>query len=110
MYDSPSDLQAIATPRDHLGVLAAPPRAPWLFASALPGLPVGRLLHLRMPGTLSLDQAYRAPLDALKARLGPLGVQVESLGLPFPVENFAHLQETLCYWEAARIPGPGAAP
>jgi len=40
----------------------------------------------------------RARMDGLADTLG-----AETRELPFPLDDFAHLQETLCYWEAARI-------
>src|SRR6185312_9529417 len=98
-------VQAISTTFDHLGLFARSPRDAWLMASAMLAAPdtieprkPGRLLHLRMPKALPLEDAMRAAIDELAFALG-----AETRELPFPLEDFAHLQETLCYWEAARI-------
>jgi Asp-tRNA(Asn)/Glu-tRNA(Gln) amidotransferase A subunit family amidase len=61
------------------------------------------VLHLRMPAAIPLEDEMRARMEQLAAALPAHGVEVETRELPFPLEDFAHLQETLCYWEAARI-------
>ena len=99
-------VQAISTTLDHLGIFALSPRDAWLFTSALlahPEVlapqPPRRLLLLRTPPEIPLEAPYRGLLDSLPTTLG----SIEAADLPFPSEDFAHLQEILCYWEAARI-------
>jgi Asp-tRNA(Asn)/Glu-tRNA(Gln) amidotransferase A subunit family amidase len=98
-------VQAISTTFDHLGLFAQSPRDAWLMTSAMlgraeviaPRAP-GRLLHLRMPEEVKLETDMREAMEGLARELG-----ADTRELPFALEDFAHLQETLCYWEAARI-------
>jgi amidase len=104
-------VQAISTTLDHLGIFALSPRDAWYFASAMtmrsaeivaPRRP-GRLLMLRLPTDVSQRDGYRGRLATLAESLRREGVAVEATDLPFPIEDFRHLQQELCYWEAARI-------
>ena len=55
------------------------------------------------PPELPAEDGYRDRMEEIAAALARSGMTGEVAELPFPVEDFAHLQETLCYWEAARI-------
>jgi amidase len=103
-------VQAIAPTLDHLGVFAASPRDVWYLVSAMvmpraevaSGRRPNRLLVLRLPPQLSLEEDYAARIEAASARLQGQGIQVATQDLPFPVDDFRNLQKELCYWEAAR--------
>jgi len=101
-------VQAISTTCDHLGFFTQSPRDAWFMTSATLGRAEvlqprqpKRLLHVRMPGAVPLEDEMRARMDAL-ARALP-GVDVETVELPVPLDDFAGLQPALCFWEAARI-------
>jgi amidase len=103
-------VQAISTTCDHLGVFARSPRDAWYLVSALTGKAEiaeprapRRVVTLRMPDMVPLHDSYPERLDKLATSLRAAGVEVETIDLPFPVEDFRTLQQRLCYWEAARI-------
>jgi len=106
----PTDgVQAISTTCDHLGIFARSPRDAWYFVSALTGRPETavarrprRVLVLRLPREIP-QSAYPERLASLSADLRRSGIVVETLDLPFPVEDFLRLQQEICYWEAARL-------
>ena len=108
----PTDgVQAISTTLDHLGVFAATPRDAWYFVTAMleqqaeiikPQQPE-RVCVLRLPDWLSVEKELREHMAAVAEQLRRTGVAAEEVDLPFPKEDFLHLQETICYWEASRI-------
>jgi amidase len=104
-------LQALSMTLDHLGLFASSPRDAWYFASAL-ALPQAeiiaplrprRLLVLRLPPELPQADAYPERIAALAASLREGGIEIDTIDLPFGIEDFRSLQKELCYWEAARI-------
>jgi Asp-tRNA(Asn)/Glu-tRNA(Gln) amidotransferase A subunit family amidase len=108
--------QAISTTCDHLGIFARSPRDAWYFASGLAmsrpetlaARRPRRLLVLQLPREIP-QEAYPEHLASLAAVLRQDGITVETLDLPFPIEDFRTLQQEICYWEAARLllaPGP----
>ena len=99
-------VQAISTTCDHLGFFARSPRDAWLITSGMLGRAEvvrarapQRVLHVRMPAAVPLEDEMRERMDAL-ARVLP---GVETVELPVPLDDFAGLQPALCFWEAARI-------
>jgi Asp-tRNA(Asn)/Glu-tRNA(Gln) amidotransferase A subunit family amidase len=104
-------VQPISSTLDHLGLFARSPRDAWYLASAmiLPRAAVvtarrpRRMLLPRLPRELPLSDDYPARLDALAETLRGSGIAVDTLDLPFPLDDFRTLQGELCYWEAARI-------
>ncbi len=104
-------VQAISTTLDHLGIFARSPRDAWYFTSTLvmPQAEIvasrrpRRLLVLRLPDEIPQDDCYAEHLVALTASLSQEDVTMETTDLPFPIADFRHLQQDLCYWEAARI-------
>jgi Asp-tRNA(Asn)/Glu-tRNA(Gln) amidotransferase A subunit family amidase len=104
-------VQAISATLDHLGVFACSPRDAWFLVSAMimpePELVAARrperLVVLRLPPELPLTDDYAARLETLATVLRADGIEVDGVGLPFPVDDFRNLQKEICYWEAARI-------
>ena len=110
-------VQAISSSFDHLGIFARSPRDAWYFTSALvlpsPEILTARrperVLVLRLPLDVPQQDLYPERLAVLAESLKAQGVAVETVDLPFPLEDFRGLQQMLCYWEAARLllsPGP----
>jgi Asp-tRNA(Asn)/Glu-tRNA(Gln) amidotransferase A subunit family amidase len=107
----PTDgIQPASTTLDHLGIFARSPRDTWLLAASLLGEPPcvaahrpGRVLILDLPSEIPLADILGCHLDRLRRELAMRSVGVGVQPLPFPVEDFAHLQETICYWEASRL-------
>jgi Asp-tRNA(Asn)/Glu-tRNA(Gln) amidotransferase A subunit family amidase len=100
-------VQPISTTLDHVGVFAKTPREAWLLVSAMilshaetiVAQKPRRLLMLRLP--VACD--YGDHLEDLRETLRGDAIQVDTLDLPFPADDFCNLQKELCYWEAARI-------
>lgn len=113
-------VQPISTTLDHLGLFASSPRDAWFLAAALltgrpdivtPRRP-HRVLQLRLPPEIPQADAYPERLAALAASLRAQGIEAHTIDLPFPLNDFRHLQQELCYWEAARlllVPDPTSA-
>lgn len=111
-----------STTLDHLGIFARSPRDAWLLAASLlddnasPLEPVkpGKLLMLRVPDSVPVADGFKRRLVEFSDRCRASGVSVEQIELPVPVDDFVHLQELLCYWEASRIllnvPAPRLTP
>jgi Asp-tRNA(Asn)/Glu-tRNA(Gln) amidotransferase A subunit family amidase len=111
-----------STTLDHLGLFARSPRDAWLLTNSLlaggaqPLEPMKprRLLELQVPDSIPLADQYKRHLEVLAERCRVSGISIESIELPVPVDDFVHLQELLCYWEASRIllnvPSPRLTP
>jgi amidase len=103
-------VQPIAPTLDHLGIFATSPRDVWYLVSAMvmphaelvTGRQPNRLLVLRLPPQLPVADDYAAHIEEASARLSGEGIKITTLDLPFPIDDFRHLQKELCYWEAAR--------
>ncbi len=104
-------VQAISTTLDHLGVFALSPRDTWYCITALlgPRAEVAtpwrpkRVLVLRLPDWLSAGDGLRERILELADALRGTGMEVAEIDLPFPQEDFLHLQEQIGHWEASRI-------
>jgi Asp-tRNA(Asn)/Glu-tRNA(Gln) amidotransferase A subunit family amidase len=104
-------VQPISTTLDHLGLFARSPRDAWFFAAALltggPDIVIPRrprrVLVLRLPPEIPQADAYPERMAALATSLAEQGIEAQTIDLPFPVDDFRHLQRELCYWEAARL-------
>jgi Asp-tRNA(Asn)/Glu-tRNA(Gln) amidotransferase A subunit family amidase len=100
-------VQAISTTLDHIGVFADTPREAWFVVSAMI-LPRPETISTRKPRRLLLFRLpvaceYADRLEDLRQALCGNGVDVDTMDLPFPTDDFRDLQKELCYWEAARI-------
>jgi Asp-tRNA(Asn)/Glu-tRNA(Gln) amidotransferase A subunit family amidase len=62
-----------------------------------------RVLVLRLPPEIPQADAYPERMAALATSLAEQGIEAQTIDLPFPVDDFRHLQRELCYWEAARL-------
>lgn len=100
-----------STTLDHLGVFARSPRDAWLLAASLlddnaillePVKP-RKLLVIRIPDSIPIADDFKRRLAELSDQCRASGISVEDIDLPIPVDDFIHLQELLCYWEASRI-------
>ena len=100
-----------STTLDHLGVFTRSPRDAWLLVASLldvaaisiePTKP-RRLLHLQVPEAIPVSADYNRQLAVFSASCRSAGIVVDTVEMPVPTEDFIHLQELLCYWEASRI-------
>jgi len=93
-------VQPISTTLDHVGLFARSPADAWFLMSAMM-LPQPEVIKARKPRRLLV---LRVPVACdYAARIDALGIESDSLDLPFPADDFRNLQKELCYWEAARI-------